>query len=277
MSTGSCLRNVCLTITFAAALLVTACTSESERLGMGSDAAGAEAALNALTADEQAAGWQLLWDGQTFDGWRGMGSDRVPQEHWAIADGAIHKKASGDVPVAADGQPVAGGDLTTIQTFENFDFSFDWKISPGGNSGIKYNVSEELSTTHPPRRAALGFEYQILDDEGHPDANQGVDGNRKAAGLYDMMGPNDQKRLNPVGEWNHGRIVVQGNHVEHWLNGAKVVEFEIGSPTFDSLLAASKYVDIAGFADKRAGHIVLQDHNDDAWYRNLKIRELAAP
>jgi hypothetical protein len=255
-----------LSLLTAAVFVFIACTSESERMGMGADVpAVVEPAPNVLTADEQDAGWRLLWDGETFQGWRGMGMDDVPHEHWAIVDGTIHKKASGDVPVAADGQPVAGGDLMTLETFDNFDFSFDWKISPAGNSGIKYNVSEDLSTSHRPRSAALGFEYQVLD------------GNRKAAGLYDMIAPNELKRLRPVGEWNQGRIVVQGNHVEHWLNGEKVVEFEIGSPTFDSLLAASKYREIEGFADKRAGHIVLQDHNDDTWYRNLKIRELPAP
>ena len=204
---------------------------------------------------------------------------RIPL-HFAISpteriDGdAIKKIPSGDVPVQADGQPAAGGDLMTTETFEDFELTFDWKVSEGGNSGIKYNVSEELSISEPPASAALGFEYQILDDDRHPDANAGVDGNRKAAGLYDLISPGDAKPINPPGEWNHGRIVFQGNHGEHWLNGEKVVEYDLGSARMDSLLAASKYANIAGFADRRDGHIVLQDHNDAVWFRNLKIRRI---
>ncbi|MDZ4701623.1 MAG: DUF1080 domain-containing protein [Rhodothermales bacterium] len=232
-------------------------------------AVAATPVLNTLTDAERDAGWQLLFDGSTFDGWRGYRKDHVPLEHWTIEDGVIHKIASGKVPLMADGQPMAGGDIMTVATYENFEVSFDWKVAPGANSGIKYNVVESMSDTNP-----LGFEYQVLDDDLHPDAMMGRDGNRTAAGLYDLIAPAD-KALNPAGAWNSGRILFNGAHAEHWLNGKKTLEYDLGSTRMDSLLSLSKYAPIAGFADKRAGHIVLQDHNDDVWYRNIKIRTLS--
>lgn len=227
-----------------------------------------------LTPDEKAAGWRLLFDGQTLRGWRGLGRDTVPTAHWTVEDGAIKKIPSGEVPVARDGQPIGGGDLMSEETFGDFELTWDWKVSPGGNSGVKYNVSEEMSTANPPRHAALGFEYQILDDDRHPDARMGVGGNRTAAGLYDLIGPNNRKRLQPPGQWNHARLIVQGDHGEHWINGEKVVEYDLGSPAMNAALAVSKYKNIPGFADRRRGHIVLQDHNDAVWFRNIRIREI---
>jgi hypothetical protein len=136
-------------------------------------------------------------------------------------------------------------------------------------------VSEELSVSSPPPSAALGFEYQILDDDLHPDARNGP--NRTAGALYDLMGPGEDKSLRPVGEFNHTRIVFQGMHGEHWLNGRKVLQFDLGTPEFDALLAASKYAPIPAFAERRAGHIVLQDHGNDVWFRNIKVRKLQNP
>lgn len=261
---------------FSAVLV--ACGPDSEAGAADQEAAAVAAPegaqVNALAPDEESAGWQLLFDGTTFNGWRGLGRDTVPSAHWVIQDGTIHKRPSGQVPVQADGQPTEGGDLMTENTFQDFEFSWEWKVSEAGNSGVKYNVSEELSVANPPRHAALGFEYQILDDDKHPDANAGVAGNRKTAALYDLLGAPDDKPLRPVGEWNESRIVFRGNHGEHWLNGQKVLEYDLGTARMDSALAASKYKDIQGFADRRAGHIVLQDHNDAVWYRNLKIRPL---
>jgi hypothetical protein len=227
---------------------------------------------NTLTAAEQAAGWRLLWDGKSFDGWRGLGRDTVPTQHWKIVDAAIYKVPSGDVPLAPDGQPLAGGDLMTKDTFQNFELSWDWKISEGGNSGLKYNVDEGLSLRNPTARAALGFEYQMLDDERHPDGQLRT---HRAAALYDLIPPDSTKKhLNPVGEWNHSRVVFNGNHGEHWLNGQKVVEYELGSPRMDSAFAKSKWHDMPEFITRKTGHIVLQDHNDGVWIRNVKIREL---
>jgi hypothetical protein len=226
---------------------------------------------NTLTDAEKAAGWVLLFDGTTFEGWRGLGRDRVPPEQWKIDDSAIMKIPSKDVPLQKDGQPLTGGDLMTIGEFEDFELAFDWKISPGGNSGVKYNVSEEMSVAQAPNHAALGFEYQVLDDDLHPDAKNGP--NRMAGALYDLIGPAPRK-LKPVGEFNSARIVFVGKHGEHWLNGLKVLAYDLDTPRFNGLLAKSKYKDIAHFADKRKGHIVLQDHTDTVWFRSIKIRVL---
>lgn len=231
----------------------------------------AATAPNVLTAGEKAAGWVLLFDGQSFAGWRGLGYDRVPDKHWIIEDGAIKKVPSKDVPLQADGQPLVGGDLMTIDSFLDFELAFEWRISPGGNSGIKYNVSEEMSVGQTANRAALGFEYQVLDDDLHPDAKNGP--NRTAAALYDLIGPAN-KILNPVSEYNTAKIVFHDRHGEHWLNGVKVLQYDLGTPDFAARLARSKYHPIRGFADKRKGHIVLQDHTDAAWIRNIKIRVL---
>lgn len=225
---------------------------------------------NTLTDAEQEAGWELLFDGESFAGWRGLGREGIPEGHWVIEDGTIRKVASGDVPTAPDGQPLEGGDILTTDVFDDFELYFEWKVAPGANSGIKYNVSEEMSTSSPPTHAALGFEYQILDDDRHPDALNGP--TRTAAALYDMMPPAADKPLQPVGTYNESRLVFRGNRGEHWLNGELVLSYEIGSSEFDSLLTQSKYRDIDGFATRRTGHIVLQDHGDDVWFRNIKIR-----
>lgn len=226
-------------------------------------------APNTLSEEEKAAGWRLLFNGHDFEGWRGLGRAGIPEGHWIIEDGAIKKVPSSDVPLQADGQPLEGGDLMTVETFRDFELYFEWKISPGGNSGVKYNVSEEMSTAYPPRYAALGFEYQILDDERHPDAQRGA--NRTAAALYDLIAPTN-KVLRPVGEYNTARIIFRGNHGEHWLNGVKVLEYDLNTPAMAERVAASKFRNIPHFAEKRAGHIVLQDHTDAVWFRNIKIR-----
>ena len=220
---------------------------------------------------QQSQAWTSLFDGHSFAGWRGVGLDSIPTG-WTIEDGMIHKLASGAVPTAPDGQPLEGGDIMTVGTYRNFELVLEWKISSGGNSGIKYNVSEAMSTASPPFHAALGFEYQVLDDERHPDAKNGP--NRTAGALYDIFPPAADKPLHPVGSFNEARIVFNHGHGEHWMNGVKILEFDLGSAAFDSAYALSKYTPIQGFAEQRAGHIVLQDHGDEVWFRNIKIREL---
>ena len=224
---------------------------------------------NTLTPAEQKAGWHLLFDGRTLSGWRGLGYDTVPTAHWVVVNGAIKK---------ADGRPLVGGDLMTIDSFADFELSFEWKVTPGANSGVKYNVSEAMSiaqggagTQGGPTHSALGFEYQILDDDRHEDGKLPT---HRSAALYDLIAPNAKKNLRPVGQWNRSRIVFRGTHGEHWLNGQKVVDFELGTAQMDSLLAASKYKTIPGFGVKRRGHIVLQDHGDEVYFRDIKVRPL---
>jgi len=232
---------------------------------------GFQSKPNTLSEAEKTDGWVLLFDGESFKGWRGLGRDQIPTGHWTIEDQAIKKVAGVDVPLQDDGQPLVGGDLMTLAVFSDFELYFEWKISSAGNSGIKYNVSESMSTAFPPRYAALGFEFQVLDDSSHPDAKNGPD--RTAAALYDLMAPKE-KELKPVGEYNSSRIIFHGSHGEHWLNGRKVLEYDLETADMEARLAASKYSSIPGFMAKRRGHIVLQDHTDEVWYRNIKIREL---
>jgi hypothetical protein len=243
-------------------------------LSFGSAALLAAQQPNTLTAAEKAAGWRLLFDGKTLNGWKGLGYDTVPTAHWMVDNDAIRKIPSGKVPLQPDGQPLHGGDLMTVGAYLDFELTFEWKVAPGANSGVKYNVDEQYSLQHQPGHAALGWEYQIEDDSLGDDIASGT---HRAAALYDMIAANDKKHLKPVGEWNTGKIVVNGNHGEQWLNGEKVVEFNLHTPAFDSLVAKSKYHVYPGFADKRTGHIILQDHNDEAWYRNIKIRLILHP
>ncbi|MFC2166540.1 DUF1080 domain-containing protein [Acidobacteriota bacterium] len=252
---------------FPILLLISACGQDKSTLSESSPALE----LNTLTAEEKEAGWELLFDGTTFNGWRGVGLENIPEGHWTIEDGVIKKIPSGEVPLQEDGQPLEGGDIMTTKTFENFELYLEWKIVPAGNSGIKYNVSEDLSVSNPPPHGALGFEYQILDDNLHPDGQRG--GLYTASALYDLVEPLG-KTLKPVGEFNSTRILLKDHHGEHWLNGTKVLEYEMDTEEFKSLVAKSKYKDYEGFADKRSGHIIIQDHTSAAWFRNIKIRKI---
>ena len=233
---------------------------------------------NTLTPAELNAGWQLLFDGLTLSGWRGVGYDTVPRAHWVVVEGAIEKVASGNVVRVADGRPLVGGDLMTVDSFADFELSFEWKVTRGANSGVKYNVSEAMSmaqggagTQGGPTHSALGFEYQILDDDRHEDGKLPT---HRSGALYDLVAPNASKHVRPVGEWNQSMVIFRGKHGEHWLNGAKIVEFDLGTAHMDSLLAASKYKTIPGFGQKRTGHIVLQDHGDEVYFRSIKVRPL---
>ncbi|MBC9795215.1 3-keto-disaccharide hydrolase [Sinomicrobium weinanense] len=227
---------------------------------------------NILSATEISEGWELLFDGKTFDGWRSLGRNTVQNEHWRIEDGTIRKLNSGEVPSLPDGQPVEGGDLMTRDSFDNYELYFEWKISKKGNTGVKYNVSEEMSQNYDSKYSALGFEYQLLDDKDSEYAGK-LKPSQYTGGLYDLVAPKNA-RVNPVGEYNSSRISVNGNLVEHWLNGTKVLTCELGSPELDSLFQNSKYKDIPQFLEKRKGHIVLQNHKDDAWFKNIKIRKI---
>jgi hypothetical protein len=218
--------------------------------------------LNTLTSQEKADGWQLLFDGKTTAGWRGHGRQSFPTNDWEVEDGCLRTFGVGDEMGSR------GEDLVTTKKFGDFDLSFDWKISPGGNSGVKYFVIEPEKG-----RSGLGFEYQILDDDKNPDGKRGL--THQAGALYDLIGPSDSKVLKPVGEFNHSLLIVRGNHLEHWLNGAKIVDADISSQEMTTAIANSKYKNIKKFGQKSPTVILLQEHGSDVWFRNLKIRPLA--
>jgi hypothetical protein len=256
-------------------LIAGACSGAPQPRGgaaNGDAVALAAAAPNELTAAEAAAGWQLLCDGKTLRGWHGLGFADTPPGLWAVEDGAIKHVDHGRGPVQADGQPLTGMDLITDQSFGDFELAWQWKIAEAGNSGVKYNVSEALSTAMDPPHAAKGWEYQVNDDEKNEDAKLAT---HRSGALYDMLPPNERKRVNPAGQWNASTIVFRGNHGEHWLNGEKIVDFDLGTARFDSALAASKYHSYPSwFSTRRRGQIVLQDHGDVVWFRTIRIREL---
>ena len=221
---------------------------------------------NTLTEAEKAEGWHLLFDGQTLNGWRGFHQQGVPAA-WKVEDHALAKIPMGK---NAEGKVIEGPDLITTDQYGDFELQLEWKISRGGNSGIKYLVSEDQ-----PKEGghAVSFEMQVIDDDNHPDATKGINGNRAAGALYDLL-PATHKTLKPVGEYNHVRLIKKGTHIEHWLNGTKVLEFDQGSPELKAAIAQSKFKDKPGFGEAQKGHILLQDHGDAVWYRNIKIREL---
>lgn len=217
---------------------------------------------NALTPAEVREGWKLLWDGKTTTGWRGAKLDRFPASGWEIKDGVL-------TVLAAQGrESAAGGDIVTVDDYGDFDLVLDFLITKGANSGVKYFVDTVLNKGEG---SAIGCEFQILDDAVHPDAKLGVNGNRKLAGLYDLIPPQNV-RFNGVGEWNRARIVVRGAHVEHWLNGVKTVEYERGTQMWRALVDHSKYTVWPHFGEAPKGPILLQDHGNRVSFRSIKIR-----
>jgi hypothetical protein len=250
---------------FYALLFFSACAESSQKM------AQIVQTSNSLTDAEKADGWILLFDGNSFAGWHDVGHDGFPAEHWLIDKDAIKIISSLESPLMPDGQPKRGGDIITDQAWVDFELAFDWKISEGGNSGVKYNVVDVVSKSKEPVYSALGWEYQVIDDLKFPEK---LNPDQEAGALYDMIEPTN-KIVKPAGEWNTAKIVFIGNHGEHWLNGTKVVDYNMDTPAFEARFAKSKYAKIPGFKDKKKGHIVLQDHGGAAWYRNIKIKPVS--
>jgi hypothetical protein len=231
---------------------------------------------NTLTADEQSAGWKLLWDGKTSEGWRSVKAEEFPKRGWNMKEGVltVHDN-SGE-------ESAGGGDIITRKRYSGFELMADFKITPGANSGIKFFVQPNISPIDKKTGektavgSAIGCEFQILDDALHPDAKLGKDGNRTVGSLYDLIPAPKDKKVSPVGEWNHARILSRGKHVEYWLNNQKTLEFERGSEAFRALVAESKYKNIPEFGEWADGHILLQEHGNQVSFRNVKIRELPA-
>lgn len=210
---------------------------------------------NDLTPGERAAGWQMLFDGHSTAGWRGFKTKAFPARGWVVDAGCLMHTARG-----------GGGDIITDAAFEQFDLRWEWKLAPRANSGLKYFVTEN-------RPSALGHEYQLIDD-GPRGAAAGL---YSTASFYAVVPAPATKKLNPPGEWNASRVLVRGNHVEHWLNGEKVLEYELGSDSVRAAVDRSKFRDTPGFGTRVRGHILLQDHGGEARFRNLKILDLSPP
>jgi hypothetical protein len=213
------------------------------------------AAANTVTAKEQQMGWVSLFDGKTTNGWRPFGNKTI--DSWSVEDGTLHCKA------VAGGANERRGDLITVEQFENFELSIDWRIAPKGNSGILYMVSEKTTAPH-----LSGPEYQLIDDEGYP---QKLEDWQKTGANY-AMNPPMQLAARPAGEWNQTRILVNKGHVEHWLNGVKVVEYELWTDKWKAEKETGKWKDAPEYAASKQGHIALQDHGSEAWFRNIKIK-----
>jgi len=217
---------------------------------------------NQLTQKEKKEGWQLLFDGETMTGWRRIYTKDFPKQGWHVADGCLVVEDN------RGGESANGGDLITIKEYGNFDFMFDFKLTPGANSGIKYFVNESIGD--PNSGYGYGPEYQVIDDARV--RNVPVGG--KLAGLYELIEAPDTKKVNPMGEWNTGRIVSRNNHVEHWLNGELLITYVLGSDEFKALVQKSKFKDKEGYAAQAKGNILIQDHGNMVSYKNLKIKEL---
>lgn len=232
---------------------------------------GKNTAPNTLTDEEKAAGWRLLWDGNTTDGWRSAKTEDFPATGWEMKDGVLTVLASGGAEAAA------GGDIITRERFSDFELKLEFKMTPRANSGIKYFTQPNLnpitgSGAPAATGSAIGLEYQILDDERHPDAKRGSAGNRTLASLYDLMTASEDKQPVPIGGWNEARILVKDDKVEHWLNGKKVLSYDRTAPETIEAIMSSKYRKIPGFGQWPDGHILLQDHGDRVSFRNIKLR-----
>lgn len=208
-----------------------------------------DGAPNTLTEAERAGGWRLLFDGESLEGWRGYNRPDRPAG-WEAVDGTLARTGP-------------GGDIITEEPFEDFELAVEWRLEPGGNSGIFYRAAEGEEWIYHSAP-----EYQVLDDDGHPDGQSPLTSAGSNYGLH----PAPRGVVRPVGEWNEARIVVEGDRVEHWLNGTRVVEYELGSPDWEERVADSKFSQWPAYGQADRGHIGLQDHGDPVWYRNIKIR-----
>ena len=251
-------------------------TTMAAALAMAGIAAALGAAEpNTLTPAEKAAGWQLLWDGKTLNGWVGEkgGCKAPPAKGWKIEDGILTVLPTSRITQSGKWEKLpkeqaalgGGGDLVTKESFKDFELVVDFRLTRAANSGIKYFYDKN-------KFGGTCEEYQILDPE-HPDAKRGRNGNRRVAALYDMMPASADKVVRPAGEWNTAKIVSKGSHVEHWLNGVKMLEYERNNQEWNALVAYSKYKNWPDFGN-RDGRILLQDHGNEVWFKNVKIKEL---
>lgn len=244
-----------------ALFVLNACAQQKE------DAQPMESENNTLSQAEIDEGWMLLFDGETTSGWRGFQIETFPNA-WNIDDEAIHIQGSGRGELGN----TEGGDIVYDRIFSDFHFKVEWKVAEGANAGIFYRGSEDPQYDYIWKSAP---EMQVLDNVNHPDAALGKNGNRQAGSLYDLI-PADPQNANPFGEWNSAEVIARGTNVQHIQNGEVVVEYTIGSERMKALIADSKWPSInENWGDLATeGIIGLQDHGDDVWFRNIKIKEL---
>ncbi len=222
---------------------------------------------NQLSIDEKKDGWELLWDGKTTNGWKGAKLEEFPEKGWVIEDGVLSVLSSGGA------ESSAGGDIVTEKLYGDFELKVDFKLTPGANSGIKYYVDTNINKGEG---SSIGLEYQILDDNLHPDAKLGNhDGSRTVCSLYDLIQADVNKPINAIGEWNTAHIKSKDNHVEHWLNGTKVLEYERKSDAYKKLVSESKYAKWPNFGELEKGQILLQDHGDLVSFKNVKVLSIS--
>lgn len=231
--------------------------NKNDSSGTSAVATTTETLPNTLSSEEVTAGWKLLFDGNSMNGWRTYQNKK--SNSWSVKEGTLYCKGSDS------DKTDLRADIITNDQFENFELSVDWKISPKGNSGLMYMVTEG-----PKAAYMTGPEYQIIDDIGFPEK---LEDWQKTGANY-AMNPAPEAAPNPVGEWNHSRVIVNKGHVEHWLNGKKIVEYELGSDKWKDEKARGKWKDTPEYGMSKKGHIALQDHGSEAWFRNIKIREL---
>ena len=216
------------------------------------------AALFVAPLSAQSDGFTPLFDGKTLNGWRGYKKADAADTRWKVENGIL------TIP-EIDGKDTRGNrDIISTGTYDNFDLRWEWKAAPGANSGLKYFVLEDESS-------AIGHEYQLIDDERHADAKIGP--HRQTAAFYDVL-PATERPIKPAGEWNTSQVIVKGMHVEHWLNGKRVLQYELDSPALRAAIAKSKFKDIARFGKPQKGHLLIQDHGNQVWYRNVRIKPL---
>lgn len=217
-----------------------------------------EPALNQLTEAQKAEGWRVLFNGQNLEGFRFY--KNKDNSSWEVTDGVLHAKPNGP---GTDKR----ADLVTQEQFQNFELTFDWKVPAAGNSGVMFRVTEENDAPY-----LSGPEYQLIDDKGWP--GDPLKDTQLSGSNYDMHAAPASKKLNPTGEWNSSKIVVNGNHVEHWLNGNKLLEYELGSAHWKQLKAGSKWKDAKGYGMASTGLLAFQDHGQEIWFRNVFVRAL---
>lgn len=247
---------VAITFALGAVVLYFALSSEAEDTATDPSATSpVPDTVNTLTEAERKAGWRLLFDGSTLDGWRGYQEDQVPAG-WTVEEGAVHFSGEGE----------EGGTLITQNMYDDFELRIEWKISPEGNSGIMYRVTEDADAAYK-----TGPEFQVLDNA----AIEETDSVHQAGSLYGLYAPREDV-TKPIGQYNESRIVVRGSHVEHWMNGTKLLDAELGSDHWNQLVSDTKFADYSNFAKADRGYIALQDHGAPVWYRDIKLRPLEA-